>query len=315
MSSFMAAGTSYVNHRLNMVPFFIFYSMFGFQRIGDLIWAAGDIRARGFLLGGTSGRTTLAGEGLQHQDGHSQLLAYAPPNIHAYDPAFAYEIAAIVKDGINRMFHRQEDVIYYLTVMNEFYKMPPMPKGVKEEQILRGLYKYKASSKKQAKFKAHLFGSGCILNEALAAQEILEEKYNVAADVYSVTSYKELYCDATDTERRNLMNIGRKPEMSYIEKTLANEKGVFVAASDYLKALPCSIAKWVPGPLVALGTDGWGRSDSRAALRDFFEVDARHIAFAALAAMAREKKIKSNMVKKAARELEIDLERPNPMFS
>ncbi len=315
MSSFLAAGTSYANHRLNMIPFFIFYSMFGFQRIGDLIWAAGDIRARGFLIGGTSGRTTLAGEGLQHQDGHSQLLAYAPPNIHAYDPAFGYEVAAIVKDGIDRMFHRHEDVIYYITVMNEFYKMPPKPKHVKEEQILGGLYKYKPSAKKQAKFKAHLLGSGCILNEALAAQDILEEKYGVATDVYSVTSYKELYCDATDTERHNLMNIGKKPKVSYIEKTLANEKGIFVAASDYLKALPCSIAKWLPGPLTVLGTDGWGRSDSRTALRNFFEVDARHIAFAALAAMAQEKKLDVKIVKKAAGELEIDLGKPNPMFS
>lgn len=315
MSSFLAAGTSYANHQLNMIPFFIFYSMFGFQRIGDLIWAAGDIRARGFLIGGTSGRTTLAGEGLQHQDGHSQLLAYAPPNIRAYDPAFAYEVAVIVKDGIDRMLRRQEDVVYYITVMNEFYKMPAMPKRLKAEQILRGLYKYKSSAVKQTGFKAHLFGSGPILNEALAAQQILEEKYHVPADVYSVTSYKELYCDATDIERRNLMNMGTKPEASYIEKTLANEKGVFVAASDYLKALPCSIAKWIPGPLIALGTDGWGRSDSRAALRDFFEVDARHIAFAALVAMAREKKIDLKMVKKAARELEINSDKPNPLFS
>ena len=314
MSSFIAAGTAYATHGVNMIPFFIFYSMFGFQRIGDLIWAACDSHARGFLLGGTAGRTTLAGEGLQHQDGHSHLLAYAPPNVKAYDPAFAYELAVIVKEGLRRMYEKGENLLYYLTVMNEFYKMPSMPKGV-EEGILRGLYKFKAADDKKAAFKAHLFGSGTILNEALKAQEILKAKYGVAADVWSVTSYKELYHDAIDTERANLLNADKKPQECYLAKTLSKEKGVFVAASDYLKALPCSIAAWLPGPLVALGTDGFGRSDSRAALRDFFEVDARYITLAALYALAKEKKIKPTVLNTAVKELEINPDKLNPLFA
>ncbi len=314
MSSFLAAATAYSTHGTTMIPFFIFYSMFGFQRIGDLIWAAGDMRARGFLLGGTSGRTTLAGEGLQHQDGHSHMLAFGLPTLRAYDPAYAYELAVIIKDGIRRMYVNKEDIFYYITVMNEFYKMPPMPEGV-EEGILKGLYKYRGSSNKRAKIKAHLFGSGAILNEALKAQNILEEKYGVAADVWSATGYKQLYLDAIDTERRNRLNFDGKPELSYIEKTLADERGVFVAASDYIKAIPETISKWVPGPFISLGTDGFGRSESRSSLRDFFEVDARHIAFAALGAMAGEKKIDPKVVIKAAKDLQIDPEKANPLKS
>ncbi len=313
MSSFIAAGTAYSTHGINMIPFFIFYSMFGFQRIGDLIWAAGDMKARGFLLGGTAGRTTLAGEGLQHQDGHSHLIAYSHPTIKAYDPAYAYELAVIIRDGIRRMYHDGEDVFYYLTVMNEFYAMPPMPKGV-EDGILKGIYRFKKSSKKNVKFKAHLFGSGTILNEVIKAQEMLENDYKVAADVWSVTSYKELYVDGIDTERWNMLHPDKAPRLPYLSETLKNEQGVFVAASDNVKTLPTSIAQWLPGPLVPLGTDGFGRSESRESLRDFFEVDARYITVAALSALARERKVESKVVKKAIKDLKIDPERTNPLL-
>jgi pyruvate dehydrogenase E1 component len=266
------------------------------------------------LLGATAGRTTLAGEGLQHQDGHTHMLAYGNPSILAYDPAFAYEVAVIVREGLRRMLEEGENIVYYLTIMNEFYKMPAMPENA-EEGILKGLYKFRASNNKRAKIKTHLFGSGTILNEALKAQEILENDYGVATDVWSVTSYKNLYWDATDTERWNFLHPDREPRRSYLQQQLANEKGVFVAASDYLKALPASIAKWLPGQSILLGTDGYGRSDTRAVLRDFFEVDARHIAYAALGAMARENRVKMSMVKSARKKLDIDPERSNPLFS
>jgi len=314
MSSFIAAGTAYSTLNTHMIPFFIFYSMFGFQRVGDLIWAAGDSRTRGFLIGGTSGRTTLAGEGLQHQDGQSHLNALALPNLKAYDPAFAYELAVIIKDGMHRMYELDEDIFYYITVMNEFYQMPAMPEG-SEEGILKGIYKFKESSQKRAKNKAHLLGSGSILTEALKAQEILEEKFDVAADVWSVTSYKELYYDAIDTERQYLLSANGKANKPFITKQLENEKGVFIAASDYLKAMPLMLQKWIPGPLEALGTDGFGRSETRIALRDFFEVDARHIAFAALKIMAREGSIQAKVVKDAAKSLEINSDKLNPLSS
>ena len=313
MSSFIAAGTAYSTHGINTIPFFFFYSMFGFQRIGDLIWAAGDAQARGFLLGATSGRTTLAGEGLQHQDGHSHLLAYPNPSIQAYDPAFAYEIAVIVQEGLRRMLEAGENIIYYLTITNAFYRMPPKPEGV-DQGILKGIYKYKASQQKKGKSKAHLFGSGAILNEVVEAQVILEEQYGVAADVWSVTSYKNLYQDGIDSERWNMRHPDKAPRRSFLQQQLAGESGVFVAASDYLKAMPASIAKWVPGAMVLLGTDGYGRSESREALRDFFEVDARHIAFAALSALVRDKKVSPAVVKRAARKLDIDPEKKNPML-
>jgi pyruvate dehydrogenase E1 component len=294
-----------------MIPFYFFYSMFGFQRIGDLIWAAGDAQARGFLLGATAGRTTLAGEGLQHQDGHSHLLALANPSVEAYDPAFAYEVAVIVHEGLRRMLEDGDNVIYYLTLMNEFYPMPPMPRGA-ETGILKGLYKFKAAENKRARIKAHLLGSGTILNEALEAQRILADDYGVAADVWSVTSYKKLYGDAVDTERWNLRHPDQPSRRSFVEEQLNGEKGVFVAASDYLKALPAMLAKWVPGPLLLLGTDGYGRSESRAALRDFFEVDARHIAYTALCGLAREKRIGAEVVETARQALAIDPDKPNP---
>jgi pyruvate dehydrogenase E1 component len=314
MSSFIAAGTSYTTHGINMIPFFIFYSMFGLQRIGDLIWAAADMQARGFLVGGTSGRTTLAGEGLQHQDGNSHILAYPVPNLKAYDPAYAYELAVIIQDGIERMFEKQENVFYYITAMNEFYKMPPMPEGVKEG-IIKGIYKFKPSDNKSSKLKSHLFGSGAILNEALKAQDILRDKYNVSADVWSVTSYKELYFDALNAGRWNMLNPDKEPKRPYLTEALSREDGVFVAASDYIKALPASVAKWIPGRYTVLGTDGFGRSDARKELRDFFEVDARYIALAALYSLAQDKKIEPSLASKAIRELDINPDKLNPMTS
>ncbi len=314
MSSFMAAGTAYLTHGINMIPFFVYYSMFGLQRVGDLVWAAADMGAKGFLFGGTSGRTTLAGEGLQHQDGNSHLLAYPVPNLVTYDPAFAYEIAVIIRDGIKRMFEDQENIFYYITLMNENYAMPEMPKGVKEG-ILKGMYKFQASDKKTAKLKAQLFGSGTILNEVIKAAKILEDDYRVACDVWSVTSYKELRRDALEIERWNLLNPTKKQKQNYIQKTLEKEEGVFVAASDYVKALPDSIAKWFPRYLYSLGTDGFGRSESRAMLREFFEVDAKHIAFTTLTALFKEGKIQDKVLDKAAKELGIDPNKRNPLNS
>ncbi len=314
MSSFIAAGTAYLTHGINMIPFFIFYSMFGLQRVGDLVWAAADMGVKGFMLGGTAGRTTLAGEGLQHQDGNSHLLAYPVPNLVTYDPAFAYEIAVIIRDGIRRMYEEQEKVFYYITLMNENYPMPPMPKGAKEG-ILKGMYKFKTSSKKTAKAKVNLFGSGTIMNEVLKAQEILEDDYRVAADVYSVTSYKELRRDALDVERWNVLNPTKKQKVPYITEMFKNNDGVFVAATDYVKALPDSIAKWLPKPLISLGTDGFGRSEGRKELRDFFEVDYRHIVYAALGALAKEGKVKTATLDKACKQLNINPDKPNPLYS
>lgn len=297
-----------------MIPFFIYYSMFGMQRVGDLVWAAGDIGAKGFMLGGTAGRTTLNGEGLQHQDGNSHLLAYPVPNLVTYDPAFAYELAVIIRDGIKRMYEDQEKIFYYITLMNENYAMPEMPKGV-EKGILKGMYKFHTSDKKNLKLKANLFGSGTILNEVIKAAKILEDDYRVACDVWSVTSYKELRRDALEAERFNLLNPTGKPKLSYIEKMLNKEDGVFVASSDYVKALPDSVAKWFPCRLYSLGTDGFGRSESREALRDFFEVDAKHIVFATLTALFKEGKIQDKNLDKAAKELGINPNKRNPMSS
>ncbi|HLI29970.1 MAG TPA: pyruvate dehydrogenase (acetyl-transferring), homodimeric type [Terriglobia bacterium] len=314
MASFIAAGTGYSTHGINTIPFFIYYSMFGLQRVGDLVWAAGDSRSRGFMIGGTAGRTTLAGEGLQHQDGHSHLFAYAIPNMVAYDPAFAYEIAVIIQDGIRRMYHEQESVFYYLTVMNENYAMPPMPDGAKEG-ILKGLYRFKASELKNAKLHAQLLGSGSILNEALKAQAMLGEKYGVAADVWSVTSYKQLYRDAHAAERWNALHPGEAERVPYVKAQLLDTPGVIVAASDYVKALPDSLVRWMPRPLVSLGTDGFGRSDGRSGLRDFFEVDARYITLNTLSALAREGKIKADVVRKAMKDMGINPEKLEPVVS
>ena len=315
MSSLIAAGTASSTFGINTIPFFIFYSMFGLQRIGDLIWAAGDMRCRGFLLGATSGRTTLAGEGLQHQDGHSHLLGYPVPNLMTYDPAFAYELAVIIREGIRRMYEEQEDIFFYLTVGNERYAMPPMPSEDVKSGILKGMYKFKTSEKTDTNLHAQLFGSGAILNEVLKAQSLLEEKYNVAADVWSITSYKELHLDGHAVERWNMLHPSETPRVPYVTKCLVDAPGVFVAASDYVKALPDSISRWFPKPLVALGTDGFGRSEGRDSLRDFFEVDARFIALATLNALAREGQISFDVVQKAIKDFEIDPDKPNPMVS
>ncbi len=313
MASFIAAGTAHSNNGVQTIPFYTFYSMFGFQRVGDLIWQACDSRARGFLIGATSGRTTLAGEGLQHQDGHSHVLALTSTRIKAYDPAFAYEMAVIVHDGLTRMYCHQEDLIYYITVMNETYLMPPMPKGKDvREGIVRGMYRFRPTSLKKTKAKAHLLGSGAILNEALKAQVLLEKKFKIAADVWSVTSYKELYTDAIECERWNLLNSGKKARVPYLQQLLSKELGVFVAASDYMKVLPASVSKWFPGPLHCLGTDGFGRSDGREELRDFFEVDYRYIAIAALKQLAAAGEIESGVVTKAIKDLDINSGKLNP---
>jgi pyruvate dehydrogenase E1 component len=314
MASFIAAGSAYATHGINTIPFFIYYSMFGLQRISDFIWAAADMRCRGFLLGGTAGRTTLAGEGLQHQDGNSHVLALPIPTLRAYDPAFAYEIAVIVQDGIRRMYKDGESIFYYITVMNEPYAMPAMPPGV-HDGILKGMYKYQASENKKSRLRAQLFGSGAILREALRAQEILGEKYGVAADVWSVTSYKALYHDGINTERWNLLHPTEKPCVPYVSQCLNDEPGVFVAATDYLKTLPNLISKWVPRRLAALGTDGFGRSDGREALRNFFEVDARFITLATLCELLQDGKIESGVVEKAIKDLGIDTEKPNPLLA
>ncbi len=310
MSSFIAAGTAYSTHRITMVPMFIFYSMFGFQRIGDLIWAAADARARGFLIGGTSGRTTLAGEGLQHQDGHSHLFAMAVPSVKAYDPAFSFELAVIVRDGMRRMYANNEDLIYYITVLNEKYKMPAMPEGA-EEGILKGMYRFRRSGQ-TGREKAHLLGSGAILNEALKAADILEDKYNLMADVWSVTSYKELYENARETERRNKLNPGEKPLKNYIEKCFEGDEGLCIAASDYVKTIPMSVSRWFPGILNVLGTDGFGRSDNRGALRDYFEVNAPHIAYYTLYNLFRQGRLDKKILLKAAKDLKITGDKRNP---
>ena len=317
MSSFIAAGTAYANYDINTIPFFIYYSMFGLQRVGDLVWAAGDMRCRGFLVGATSGRTTLAGEGLQHQDGNSHLLAYPVPNLLAYDPAYAYELAVIIEEGIRRMYQEQDSVFYYLTVHNENYAMPAMPGNMKvtREGILKGMYLFRKSGKRRTRLHAQLFGSGAILNEALKAADMLEKDYNVAVNVWSITSYKALQNDAADVERWNMLHSDETPRTSYITSCVADLPGVFVAASDYVKALPDSISSWFPRPLISLGTDGFGRSDSREALRDFFEVDARYITLAVLYSLAREGDIPHEEVKQAMKDLQIDSDKTNPIMA
>jgi len=310
MSSFIAAGTAYANHAQNMIPFYIYYSMFGFQRVGDLAWAAGDSRTKGFMLGATAGRTTLNGEGLQHEDGHSHILASTIPNLISYDPAFAYEIAVIIQDGLHRMYHEGEEVFYYLTLYNENYAMPPMPEGV-QEGILKGLYRFRAGTPVQG-HRAHLFGSGPIIRQALLAQEILAEKYGVCADVWSATSYKRLRNEALEAKRWNMLHPTEVPRVSYLESVLEHEEGVFVAVSDYMKIVPDQIAPWVPGGLMTLGTDGFGRSDTRTALRRFFEIDAESTVIATLYALALEGEIKMEVVHKAILELNVDPEKAYP---
>ena len=316
MSSFIAAGTAYSTQGINTIPFFIYYSMFGFQRIGDLMWAAGDMRTRGFLIGGTSGRTTLAGEGLQHQDGHSHLLAYPLPNLKTYDPAYAFELATIIEDGIKRMYVDQENIFYYITVMNENYAQPEIPKGKDVKTgILRGLYKFKSAAADEGDKSVTLLGSGTILNRVLEAQEVLGTDFGIAADVWSVTSYKELHYDAIQTERWNMLHPDKKGKQPFVTTALSNSKGPIIAASDYVRALPQSIAKWIPQPFFTLGTDGYGRSDGRRHLRHFFEVDFRYIAFAALYMLFKEGKLDAKELKKAMKKLDIEPEKANPIIS
>ncbi len=311
ISSFIAAATAYANLGIPMIPFYTYYSMFGYQRVGDLFWLAGDSRARGFLLGATAGRTTLNGEGLQHQDGHSVLTLTAVPSVRVYDPAYAYELAVIIQDGMRRMYQEDEDVYYYLTLYNENYVMPQMPTG-QEQGILNGLYKFQEGEK--GKHKAHIFGSGPILNLALEAQKVLAEQFNVSADVWSATSYKQLRSDALKCKRWNMLHPDKTPEKSYLETILENEKGVFVAVSDCMKAVPDQIAPWVPGGLMTLGTDGFGRSDTRENLRRFFEIDKESIVIATLYQLAEKGEIDRKRVAKAIKELEYDPEKAYPDF-
>jgi pyruvate dehydrogenase E1 component len=309
LCSWIAAATAYSNHGMSMVPFYIFYSMFGFQRVGDFIWAAGDIQARGFLLGATAGRTTLAGEGLQHQDGHSQLVATTVPNCVAYDPAYAYELAVIIQDGMRRMYVDQESIFYYITVMNENYPQPALPKG-SEAGILKGAYLLRPGGK--GKLRTTLLGSGTILRECLEAAKILEADYGVRADVFSVTSFSELRREALECDRWNLLHAGEPARAPYVQQCLKDAPGPFVAATDYMRTVPDQIRQWVPGRYVSLGTDGFGRSDSRAALRRHFEVDRNYIAVAALKALADEGKLEASAVTAAMKALGVDPAKPVP---
>src|SRR5215472_6288376 len=309
MASFTAAGTAYSNYKVTMIPFFTYYSMFGFQRIGDLVWAFADARGRGFLVGRTAGRTTLAGEGLQHLDGHSHVLASTVPTCHSYDPAYVYEIAVIVQDGMRRMYQEDEARFYYLTVYNEDYAMPEMPKGA-EEGILRGIYKYRPAA--EGKAVVQLFGSGPILNEALRAQTILAEKYGVAADVWSVTSYNELRRDALAIERWNRLHPSEPAKQPYIHTTLGEAAGPIIAATDYMKAVPDQLAPWLPNRLVTLGTDGFGRSDNRQYLRQHFEVNAESITVAALSRLARHGKFDAKRAQQALQDLGVATEGQDP---
>ena len=314
VSSWIAAATAYSNHGINMIPFYIFYSMFGFQRIGDLAWAAGDMQARGFLVGGTAGRTTLAGEGLQHDDGHSHVLSSTIPNCASYDPTFAFELAVIVHDGLKRMFSEQESRFYYLTVMNENYPHPPMPAG-SEEGILKGLYLLREGpppGRGRKRPRVQILGSGTILREAVAAAELLEADFRVIADVWSATSFTELRRDGMAAERWNRLHPTERPRQSYVERCLGPRKGPVVAASDYMRLFADQIRPWVGRRFVALGTDGFGRSDGRAQLRAFFEVDRHHVAVAALKALADEGEIDPRIVSDAIAKYRIDPEQPNP---
>lgn len=314
MASFNAAGTAYSAHGVNMIPFFIYYSMFGFQRIGDLIWAAADMKAKGFLLGGTAGRTTLNGEGLQHQDGHSLLNAIAFPSVRSYDPAFNYETATIIFDGLKKMYVDGETAIYYLMVGNENYLQPEMPAGV-EEGIVKGIYKFSSSEVKGSKQRVQLFGSGAIMNSVLEAQRILADQYQVASDVWSVTSYTELRREAQACRRWNMLHPEESPKQSYIEQALAGHDGPYIAASDYVQALAEQVQPWIPGDYYVLGTDGMGRSETRTALRRHFEVDAAFVVLTALYRLSLAGQIERTVVAQAIKDLGIDPEKANPLFA
>jgi len=315
MASFTAAGTAYASHGIDMIPFYIYYSMFGFQRVGDQIWAFGDLRGKGFLIGATAGRTTLMGEGLQHADGHSHILASTVPNLVTYDPAYAYEMAVIIQNGLQRMYNDREDIFYYITVGNENYSQAAMPKDSREG-ILKGLYKILPSkNKKKESPRAHIFGSGSIVVEVKRAQEILEKTYKLSIDVWSATSYKELRRDALAVERWNMLNPAKQARKSYLETILEKERGVFVAVSDNMKIVPDQIARWVPGGLYSLGTDGFGRSDTREATRRFFEIDAESIVIATLSRLVKEKKVSATTVTKAIKEFGFDPNKVDPLLA
>ncbi len=311
LSSWIAAGTAYANHGVNMVPFFIFYSMFGFQRVGDLIWAAADMQARGFLIGATSGRTTLNGEGLQHQDGSSHLSASTVPNCISYDPTYAYEFAVILREGMRRMYEEQESVFYYITTLNENYRHPPMAEGI-EEGILQGLYLLNRSGKRTQAKRVQLLGSGSILREVEAAAELLEKGYGVAADVWSATSFNELTRQGASVERWNRLHPNEKPRVPYVTRCLEDHPGPVIAASDYVRAFADQIRAFVPRRYTVLGTDGFGRSDTRAQLRSFFEVDRRHVVVAALKALADDGAIAKSIVGEAIAALSIDPNKADP---
>ena len=308
MCSFIAAGTAYSNYSINMIPFFIYYSMFGFQRVWDLIWAAGDIRARGFLLGATAGRTTLNGEGLQHQDGHSHLAAAATPNIKAYDLAYAYEIAVVLHEGMKEMFHQQKDVVYYLTLENENYKHPKMPKGV-AKGIIKGMYKIHSTKEPVIR----LLGSGPLMGEALAAAKLLKQDWDIEPGVWNVTSFSELRREAEETERWNLIHPDKRQKQSHLEKSLSKNKVPTVAVSDYVKMVAEQIGPYVPGDYYALGTDGFGRSDTRENLRHFFEVDRYYIVLTAIRALVNAGTVDAAMSKNVIKKYGIDPNKPSPI--
>jgi pyruvate dehydrogenase E1 component len=312
MSSWIAAATSYSAHGVNTIPFYIYYSMFGFQRIGDLAWAAGDMQARGFLIGATAGRTTLAGEGLQHQDGHGLIMAGTIPNCVSYDPTFSYELAVIVQDGLHRMFANQENVFYYVTTMNENYTHPAMPKGA-EEGIVKGMYLFRAGGKKRR--KVQLMGSGTILREVIAASEMLNEEWGVDADIWSATSFNEMTREAQAIDRWNRLHPLEKQKSSYLEQCLSGRRGPVIAATDYIRSYADQIRKWVPGSYTVLGTDGFGRSDTRAQLRKHFEVNRYHIVVAALKALADTDELPAGKVDDAIKKYGINPEKPNPLYA
>ncbi|MDE0934475.1 MAG: pyruvate dehydrogenase (acetyl-transferring), homodimeric type [Mariniblastus sp.] len=314
MASFNAAGTAYSAHGINMIPFYIYYSMFGFQRIGDLIWAAADMRAKGFLLGGTAGRTSLNGEGLQHQDGHSLLNAIAFPTVRAYDPAFHYETAVIIFDGLKKLYEDGETAIYYLMVGNDNYIMPKMPEGC-EEGIIQGIYKFRTKESEQGKHRVQLFGSGAIMNCVLKAQEILADQYGVSSDVWSVTSYNELRRDAQECKRWNMFHPTMEPRKSYLETVLAGSEGPFIASSDYVQAHSEQVAQFLPDEFLALGTDGMGRSETRPALRRHFEVDAECVTVAALYQLCKQGKVDAATVEKAIKDLGVNPDKISPLYA
>jgi pyruvate dehydrogenase E1 component len=311
MASWTAAATSYATHGQPMIPFYIFYSMFGFQRTGDQMWLAGDIMARGFVCGATAGRTTLHGEGLQHDDGHSHVLAYTVPNAQSYDVAYAYELAVVVQDGLRRMYEDQENIWYYITIQNESYAMPPMPEGAREG-ILKGIYKF-SSAEKQLDKHVQLFGSGSILNEVRRAAEILRDKFGVSSDVWSVTSYKNLRVDALECERWNRFHPEAEPRVPYVTRVLEGVRGPFIAASDYLKLQAEEVARFIPGRFYPLGTEGFSMSDTREALRDHFEVNAEHVVLGALDALRLEGKLSGADLARAIKELGLNPEKRSPL--